>query len=153
MFKSHNSNDKKDPVACNSAQASIQDALYVLNGKWKIPIIVALSEGNKRFGELQRAVTGIAPKVLSNELKMLELNGFVVRRVYDTIPVSVEYELLEYSNTLGSVIEALRSWGEQHRKKLHNESKKTRSEARELKPEAKFHSTPAHLQPRSLTQG
>src|SRR3954471_14676157 len=115
MFKLSNSNLKVDPVACTGALAAVQDALYVLNGKWKIPIIVALSEGNKRFGELQRAVTGIAPKVLSNELKMLELNGFVVRRVYDTIPVSVEYELLEYSNTLNSVIEALKKWGEQHR--------------------------------------
>ena len=115
--------------ACTGALAAIQDALYVLNGKWKIPIIVALSEGNKRFGELQRAVTGIAPKVLSNELKMLELNGFVMRHVYDTIPVSVEYELLEYSNSLGKVIDALKEWGMEHRNKLRSEAKKGKKEA------------------------
>jgi len=112
------------PGECTGALGAIQDALYVLNGKWKIPIIVALSEGNKRFGELQRAVTGIAPKVLSGELKVLELNGFVVRRVYDTIPVSVEYELLEYSNSLEKVIDALKEWGTQHRNKLRSEAKK-----------------------------
>jgi len=135
MFKTRDPNLKVDPVACTSALASVQDALYVLSGKWKIPIIIALSEGNKRFGELQRAVTGIAPKVLSSELKMLELNGFVVRRVYDTIPVSVEYELLEYSNTLTSVIDALKKWGDQHRKKLQSEARKTRADARSLKQE------------------
>ncbi|HEY4147664.1 MAG TPA: helix-turn-helix domain-containing protein [Chitinophagaceae bacterium] len=112
---------------CRGVLGAVQDALYVLNGKWKLPIIVALSEGNKRFGELQRAVHGIAPKVLSNELKVLELNGFVMRHVYDTTPVSVEYELLEYSNTLEEVIEALQKWGAQHRARLRSESKKKRN--------------------------
>jgi DNA-binding HxlR family transcriptional regulator len=125
MFKSRNTG--KGIVECQSALGAVQDALYVLNGKWKLPIIVALSEGNKRFGELQRAVKGIAPKVLSNELKTLELNGFVVRRVYDTIPVSVEYELLEYSNSLEKVIVALQEWGEQHRNKIRSEAKKRKT--------------------------
>ncbi|MBS1564757.1 MAG: helix-turn-helix transcriptional regulator [Bacteroidetes bacterium] len=126
MFKPYDGGTKHRASECNGAMGAIQDALYVLNGKWKIPIIVALSEGNKRFGELQRAVTGIAPKVLSHELKMLELNGFVMRHVYDTIPVTVEYELLEYSNSLDKVIEALREWGSQHRSKLKSESRKRR---------------------------
>lgn len=130
MFKSRSSGEPIMPSdVCTGALAAVQDALYVLNGKWKIPIIVALSEGNKRFGELQRAVTGIAPKVLSNELKMLELNGFVVRHVYDTIPVSVEYELLEYSNSLEKVIIALKEWGEEHRNKLRAEAKKGKTAA------------------------
>jgi DNA-binding HxlR family transcriptional regulator len=129
MFKPYDKGMKRNAVECTGAITAIQDALYVLNGKWKIPIIVALSEGSKRFGELQRAVTGIAPKVLSNELKMLELNGFVVRHVYDTIPVSVEYELLEYSNSLGKVIDALKEWGTQHRSKLRMEAKKGKKEA------------------------
>ena len=127
MFKHRNGLPKMDQEACRGALGYVQDALYVLNGKWKLPIIVALSEGNKRFGELQRAVEGIAPKVLSSELKTLELNGFVVRRVYDTIPVSVEYELLEYSNSLEKVIGALKEWGEQHRNKLRNESRKKKT--------------------------
>ena len=118
---------REDEEQCRGALGAVQDALYVLNGKWKLPIIVALSEGNKRFGELQRAVHGIAPKVLSNELKTLELNGFVERHVYDTIPVSVEYELLEYSNSLEEVIGALQKWGAQHRARLKSESKKKRA--------------------------
>jgi DNA-binding HxlR family transcriptional regulator len=128
MFKHRKKPLTKDyQQKCCGALGAMQDALYVLSGKWKLPIIIALNEGNKRFGELQRAVHGIAPKVLSNELKVLELNGFVMRRVYDTIPVSVEYELLEYSNTLEEVIEALRKWGVQHRARLYSESKKKKA--------------------------
>jgi DNA-binding HxlR family transcriptional regulator len=115
---------KENPVtseSCRDALIAIQDALYVLNGKWKLPIIVALSEGKKRFGEIQKAVKGIAPKVLSSELKALELNGFVIRHVHNEFPVLVEYELTEYSNTLENVIKSLSEWGKQHREKIKAE--------------------------------
>jgi DNA-binding HxlR family transcriptional regulator len=108
--------------AC-TALSAVQDALYVLNGKWKLPIIVALSSGNKRFNELQKTVKGIAAKVLSHELKEMELNGFVTRKVYSTTPVAVEYELTDYSNTLGNVVDALREWGTMHREKIRSQLK------------------------------
>ena len=116
-----------DKEACQSALGAVQDALYVLSGKWKLPIIIALNEGSKRFGEIQKNVAGIAPKVLSSELKILELNGFVIRRVYNEFPVSIEYELTDYSNSLENVINALKDWGTQHREKLRAEYKKKRS--------------------------
>ena len=59
--------DKPNAEECLGALGAVQDALYVLNGKWKIPIIIALGEGHKRFGELQKAVKGISAKVLSHE--------------------------------------------------------------------------------------
>lgn len=108
---------------CQSSLDSVQDALYVLHGKWKLPIIIALSEGRKRFGEIQKSVKGIAPKVLSSELKTLELNGFVVRHVHNEFPVLVDYELTEYSNTLENVITALRDWGARHKDKIRAEYK------------------------------
>lgn len=104
--------------ACTQSQQAVQDALYVLNGKWKLPIIIALQTGPVRFRELQRSVAGITAKVLSKELKELELNEFVVRTVYSTTPVTVEYTLTDYSTSLDSVIEALRSWGMQHRARI-----------------------------------
>lgn len=104
-----------------TALSAVQDALYVLNGKWKLPIIVALSQGNKRFNELQKTVKGIAAKVLSHELKELELNGFVLRKVYNSTPVTIEYELTDYSNTLGSVINSLAEWGTMHREKIRSQ--------------------------------
>lgn len=119
MFKG--TKEKQTKEQCESSLGAVQDALYVLNGKWKLPVIIALSEGNKRFGEIQKNVVGIAPKVLSSELKTLELNGFVVRRVYNEFPVLVEYELTDYSNSLESVITALKDWGLQHKEKIRTD--------------------------------
>ena len=105
---------------CTRSMAGVQDALYVLSGKWKLPIIVALREGPKRFTELQRTVGGITPKLLSKELKELEVNEFVVRQIYPTSPVRVEYELTEYSTSLDQIIDALREWGWQHRARIQS---------------------------------
>lgn len=77
-----------------------------------------MSTGPKRFGELQRLITGITAKVLSKELKEMEMNEFVVRNVYATTPVVIEYELTAYSQTLDPVIEALQAWGTQHRERI-----------------------------------
>jgi DNA-binding HxlR family transcriptional regulator len=104
--------------ACNKALSNVQDALYVIGGKWKLPVIIALFDGPLRFRELQRNLDGITPKVLSKELKELELNEFVTRTVYPTTPVTVEYRLTEYSKTLRDVMVALQKWGEQHKARL-----------------------------------
>lgn len=103
---------------CNARLAAIGDALYVIGGKWKLRIIVALMEGNRRFNELQRVVQGISAKVLSAELKELEINGFVKRNVFTGAPVAVEYELTGYSFTLEDVLNALSKWGAMHREKI-----------------------------------
>ncbi|TDH23449.1 transcriptional regulator [Segetibacter sp. 3557_3] len=100
---------------CKSTLNSVADALYVIGGKWKLRIIVALTEGNRRFNEMQRLIEGISAKVLSTELKDLELNGFVRRKVYTGTPVVVEYELTEYAETLGGVLQALSEWGAKHK--------------------------------------
>ena len=135
MFK--NGKEEITNETCLSSLGAVQDALYVLNGKWKLPVIIALNEGHKRFGEIQKNVAGIAPKVLSSELKSLELNGFVIRKVYNEFPVLVEYELTEYSNSLENVITALRDWGFQHRDKIRAEYKKTKK-INGVEPETKF---------------
>ena len=90
---------------------------------WKLQIIIALKFNNQRFKELQREVTGITAKMLSKELKELEQNELVTRTVYDTIPVTVEYELTEYSKTLDPIIMALGDWGTKHRKRLMGQNK------------------------------
>jgi len=104
--------------ACAKSLLPVQDALYVLSGKWKLPIIIALKYGHKRFKELNREIEGITARMLSKELKELEMNDLVKRTVYDTIPVSVEYELTPYGETLDTVIYALRDWGSKHRKRI-----------------------------------
>src|ERR1700750_3038466 len=99
MLKAVKNGKPKNHQECMTALVPVQDALYVLNGKWKLPVIIALREGNKRFSDIQKQVKGIAAKVLSHELKELELNGFVERLVYNTTPVSVEYNITEYTDT------------------------------------------------------
>ncbi|QHS62514.1 winged helix-turn-helix transcriptional regulator [Chitinophaga agri] len=107
---------------CAARLSAIHDAIYVIGGKWKLKIIIVLrEEGSKRFNELQRLVSGISARVLSNELRELELNGFVRRKVFDGRPVIVEYELTEYSDTLSEVLHALNSWGTMHRSKIRSE--------------------------------
>ena len=100
---------------CKATLNSVADALYVIGGKWKLRIIVALTEGNRRFNEMQRLIDGISAKVLSTELKDLELNGFVRRNVFTGTPVVVEYELTEYAESLGGVLQALSEWGARHK--------------------------------------
>lgn len=104
---------------CTDLLATVGDALYAVGGKWTLRVIIALSHGNKRFNALQRTVRGISARVLSNELKELELNGFVRRVVHaDGTPVLVEYELTDYSNTLAGVVRSLSEWGAMHRQKV-----------------------------------
>ncbi len=102
----------------------VRDVLDIINGKWKLPILIALSFGNKRFKDLERDVDGITPRMLSKELRDLEINELVVRTVYDSVPVIVEYSLSEYGKSLDSVIVALREWGKEHRKKRFANQKK-----------------------------
>ncbi len=103
---------------CKARLASVADALYAIGGKWKLRIIVSLSDGNKRFNEMQRLIDGISAKVLSNELKDLELNGFVKRNIFTGTPVVVQYGLTGYSETLHPVLDALSQWGFKHRDKI-----------------------------------
>ena len=105
-------------AACKNMLMAIHDTLDILNGKWKITIISSLTFGKKRFMELQREIDGIGAKMLSKELRELEINELVKRTVYDTKPVTVEYEITEYGKTLQPLIQEMATWGVMHRKKI-----------------------------------
>ncbi|WP_299182454.1 helix-turn-helix domain-containing protein [uncultured Chryseobacterium sp.] len=108
---------------CNENLSSVEDAIYVIGGKWKLKIIIVVQEnGSIRFNELQRKISGISARVLSNELKDLELNGFVKRVVHvDQTPVVVEYISTDYSKTLKPVILALSEWGKAHKQNIRKD--------------------------------
>ena len=108
---------------CQAQLSSIGDALYVIGGKWKLRVIIALMHGRSRFNELQRTIEGISSKVLASELKDLELNGFIRRRVYTETPVVIEYELTDYALTVRPVLTALAEWGAMHRRKIRQRMK------------------------------
>lgn len=114
---------EKTHESCNKALMPVRDALDILSGKWKLPIIIALSFGNKRFSELAKQVHGITDKMLSKELRELEMNELVKRTVYDSVPVVVEYSMTAYGQTLEKLIGELQVWGTQHRKRIIKKGK------------------------------
>lgn len=98
---------------------AVQDSMDVLNGKWKISIISSICYYNKRrFSDILNDVIGISNKMLSKELKELEINKLVKRTVLDTQPITVQYELTEHGLTLQTIIKNLTEWGIEHRKKI-----------------------------------
>lgn len=98
---------------------AVQDSMDVLNGKWKISIISSICYYNKRrFSDILGDIEGISNKMLSKELKELELNKLVKRTVLDTQPVTVQYELTAHGKTLQTIINNLTEWGIRHRKEI-----------------------------------
>ena len=98
---------------------AVQDAMDVLSGKWKISIISSICYYNKRrFSDILNDVKGISNKMLSKELKELEINKLIKRIVLDTQPVTVQYQLTEHGKTLQTIINNLTDWGKAHRKKI-----------------------------------
>ncbi|MDJ1470806.1 winged helix-turn-helix transcriptional regulator [Xanthocytophaga flava] len=110
------------PLQCPSQLRAIHDTMDLLDGKWKITIIGCLSFGNKRFMDLQREVEGIGSKMLSKELQELEINGLVSRTVMNTRPVTVEYALTSYGQTLRPILWEMAKWGQTHRKKIFSDN-------------------------------
>jgi len=107
------------PEGCSKHLLAIRDTLELLSGKWKIQIISTLLMTDKlRFMDLIRSVDGIGAKMLSKELQELEINQLVKRKVCDTKPITVEYEITEYGKTLEKVIFEMSAWGTMHRKRL-----------------------------------
>jgi DNA-binding HxlR family transcriptional regulator len=98
---------------------AVQDSMDVLNGKWKISIISSICcYGKRRFSDILNDVQGISNRMLSKELKELEINRLVKRTVLDTQPVTVQYQLTEHGNTLQTIISNLTDWGMAHRKEI-----------------------------------
>jgi DNA-binding HxlR family transcriptional regulator len=103
---------------CMKQLLAVRDALDVLDGKWKLPIVVSLSFGARRFRQVAKDIPGITDRMLSKELKDLEANHLVTRTVYDTFPPTVEYSMTDHGHTLEQVIVELGKWGALHRKKI-----------------------------------
>lgn len=122
-------NDHRDPhqhhhvltALCKPRLMAIHDTMDLISGKWKVSIISYLQTmGKSRFMELQNNIEGIGAKMLSKELKDLEINELVTRTVLQSRPVKVEYELTDYGRTLEHIIDELCVWGFKHRQRILN---------------------------------
>ena len=105
-------------TSCIDTVRPVSDALDIISGKWKLPIIISISVGNARFTDIQNSIEGITPKVLAKELKDLEQNKLISREVTADYPVKIRYKAEPYAETLTHVIYALKEWGINHREKI-----------------------------------
>ncbi|MEO6355827.1 MAG: helix-turn-helix domain-containing protein [Ferruginibacter sp.] len=109
--------NQKDSV-CQQKLMVTRDAVEVIQGKWRLPIVLALTFGSKRFGELQRDIVDISPKMLSQELKALEENKIITRTMYDSMPVIVEYSLTPLGKSMNKMLEEVLKWGVHFREEI-----------------------------------
>ncbi len=98
-------------------ECPVATLLMLIGTKWKVLIIRDLLTGTKRFKELQRSV-GCSQKVLTDNLRELEDNGLVSRKVYAEVPPRVEYSMTKLGATLSPVLNAMATWGNEYKKNL-----------------------------------
>jgi len=89
----------------------VETTLGVIGGQWKAMVLHYLLEGDKRFGELSRLLSGISARTLTKQLRELESDGIIHREVYQQIPPKVEYSLTPIGKSLKPVLEAMHDWG------------------------------------------
>lgn len=103
---------------CSQKILAISDTMEILNGKWKMSIIACLCYKPMRYSELLKEVKGISGKMLSRELKDLEVNELITRNVLSTAPVAVEYQITDYGQSLKDLTNVIADWGFIHRKRI-----------------------------------
>ena len=96
-------------------ECPVATTVRLIGNKWKLLIIRDLLEGERRFGELKKSVSGISQKVLSENLRALESDGIISREVFAEVPPHVLYSLTDVGRSLLPVIDAMADWGEAYR--------------------------------------
>ena len=104
---------KKELPAC-----PVETTLMLIGDKWKVLILRDLLPGTKRFGELKKSIGNVSQKVLTAQLRDMESNGLVNRKVYPEVPPRVEYSLTELGQSLKPILDAMWDWGKEF--KAHN---------------------------------
>lgn len=99
-------------------ECPIMAAIAMISDKWKVLIIYRLCDGTMRFNELMRSLQGITQRVLTQQLRELEADGLVSRKVYPEVPPRVEYSLTRVGRTLLPALEKLEQWARKHSSEL-----------------------------------
>lgn len=100
----------------------VETTLTLIGDKWKVLILRDLMPGTKRFGELKKSVGNVSQKVLTAQLRAMEKNGLVNRKVYAEVPPRVEYSLTELGKSLKPILDSLWSWGEEYKRRQDGQS-------------------------------
>jgi DNA-binding HxlR family transcriptional regulator len=99
----------KDPAICTTIST-----LNLIGKKWTLPLLQQLCTGTRRFGELQRALPGVSPRTLTQRLQELEREKLISRKVFQEVPLHVEYSLTPKGETLKKVVGSLHAWSERY---------------------------------------
>lgn len=111
--KKCNPQDEIEAFAC-----PVAFTVGVIGGKWKSLILFHLMSGTKRFNELRRLIPDITQRMLTLQLRELEIDGVIHREIYREVPPKVEYSLTELGNSLAPLVSAMREWGAVHERKI-----------------------------------
>ncbi|WP_177505163.1 winged helix-turn-helix transcriptional regulator [Anaerosinus sp.] len=101
----------------NLPPCPVEVTLSLIGNRWKCLILRDLLSGTKRFGELKKSVEGITQKVLTSNLREMEANDLLVRKVYAEVPPRVEYTLTKTGMSLRPILEAMFTWGNEYKEK------------------------------------
>lgn len=101
---------KPNPSRRTQFTCPAEQALAVIGGRWKVQILYHLLPGTRRFGELRSSLPPITPKMLSQQLRELERDGILRRRIYPQVPPKVEYSLTPLGQSLRPIIAAMCRW-------------------------------------------
>lgn len=104
---------KKELPAC-----PVEITLLLIGDKWKVLILRELISGTKRFGELKKNIGSISQKVLTQQLRSMEEDGLVIRKVYAEVPPKVEYSLTDDGYSLKPILDSMVQWGKQYKKSI-----------------------------------
>lgn len=91
---------------------SVEATIGLIDGKWKSVILFRLLGGTLRFNELRRAIPGVTPRMLTNQLRELEEDGLIERKIYAQVPPKVEYSLSPLGRSMQPILQALKAWGD-----------------------------------------
>jgi DNA-binding HxlR family transcriptional regulator len=114
---------------CSKFDCPIMAAMSMISDKWKVLIIYKLCGGKMRFNELMRSLQGVTQRVLTHQLRQLEADGLVSRRIYPEVPPRVEYSLTHLGNTLVPVLQQLENWAREHSGELLSARKRAKETA------------------------
>lgn len=102
----------------NLPACPVETTLMLIGDKWKVLILRDLMSGTKRFGELKKSIGTVSQKVLTAQLRNMEENGLVTRKVYAEVPPRVEYSLTALGQSLKPILDSMQAWGEEYKVSL-----------------------------------